>query len=471
MQAFGRADAAADGGNPCRCPAGPLQSGRPPLSFPVFATRGRSPWSEQGGEARAAGGTLQHAATPASAPSGGVRRNRTFILGSLSVGHGLSHMFDQGFPLLVTEIADAMGLGNFRTAALFAVRQAGASATSLGGGPVTDHLKSYWGLILTACMLGHALTFALMGGAPGFAYLVAATLLLSVPGSLWHLPSAAAISQRFPDRRGFAISMHGFGSNIGNVSGPVVAGALLTTGFLIWRHIFFIYAGAALLMAALVWWSLRGLGRETDGGRASSLGRQFAGAVTLLRNPIVMALICAALLRGLGLNALFNWTPFYLRETLGMSALPAGIHYALLTGMGIISAPALGWLSDRWGRKAVLTPGFIIAGLLSCGVVSAGAGPLLGPVLAGMGLFSFALHQIIQAAVLDYVGEGAEATAIGLLFGINGVIGIGAPFLASAVISNLGGYGAVFYYAGGLTLVTAVIVALIPLRNPGGVAR
>ena len=434
---------------------------------------------------------MQHAATPASAPSGGVRRNRTFILGSLSVGHGLSHMFDQGFPLLVTEIADAMGLGNFRTAALFAVRQAGASATSLGGGPVTDHLKSYWGLILTACMLGHALTFALMGGAPGpgtapaFAYLVAVTLLLSVPGSLWHLPSAAAISQRFPDRRGVAISMHGIGSNIGNVNGSVVAGALLTTGFLIWRHIFFIYAGAALLMAALVWWSLRGLGRETDGGRVTSLGRQFAGALTLLRNPIVMALICAALLRGLGLNALFNWTPFYLRGTLGMSALSAGIYYALLTGMGIISAPALGWLtgmgiisapalgwlSDRWGRKAVLTPGFIIAGLLSCGVVSAGDGPLLGPILAGMGLFSFALHQIIQAAVLDCVGEGSEATAIGLLFGINGVIGIGSPFLASAVISSLGGYGAVFYYAGGLTLVTAVIVALIPLRNPGGVAR
>ena len=202
------------------------------------------------------------AAPPRAAPSGGVQDNRAFILGSLSVGHGLSHMFDQGYPLLITEIAAAMGLGNFRTAALFAVRQAGASATSLGGGPITDHLKTYWGLILTACMLGHALTFALIGGAPGFAYLVVITLLLSVPGSLWHLPSAAAISQRFPDRRGFAISMHGFGSNIGNVSGPVLAGALLATGFLIWRHIFFIYAGFALLMAVFVWWSLRGLGRR-----------------------------------------------------------------------------------------------------------------------------------------------------------------------------------------------------------------
>ncbi len=406
------------------------------------------------------------AATPVAPETAGMKQNRVFVLGSLSVGHGLSHMFDQGFPLLITEIAAAMGLGNFRTATLFAVRQGGASATSLGGGPVIDHLKSYWGLILTACMLGHAVTFAAVGGSPSFALLVVAVLFLSIPGSLWHLPSAAAISQRFPDRRGFAISMHGFGSNIGNVSGPVVAGALLTTGFLIWRHIFFIYAGLALLMAVFVWWSLRGLGRESTARPGRSLAVQFAGAVTLLQNPIVMALILAALLRGIGLNALFNWTPFYLRETLSMGTLQAGAYYALLTGMGIVSAPALGWLSDKWGRKAVLVPGFVIAAALSLAVVSVGGSLLLAPVLAGLGLFSFALHQIIQASVLDYVGEGTEATAIGLLFGINGVIGIGSPYLASVIIERLGGYGAVFYYAGILTLITAVIVAVIPLRNP-----
>ena len=410
------------------------------------------------------------AATPLMPDAEGMKQNRAFVLGSLSIGHGLSHMFDQGFPILVTEIAAVMGLGTFRTATLFAVRQAGSSATSLGGGPVIDHLKSYWGIILTACMLVHAITFAAIGGTPTFALLLVVVLFLSIPGSLWHLPSAAAISQRFPDRRGFAISMHGFGSNIGNVSGPVVAGALLGTGFLIWRHVFFIYAGLALLMAVFVWWSLRGLGREAASEQQMSLGEQFDSALALLKNPIVMALIFAALLRGIGLNALFNWTPFYLRESLGMGALQAGVYYALLTGMGIASAPVLGWLSDTWGRKAVLVPGFIIAALLSLVVGSVGSSWLLVPILAGMGLFSFALHQIIQASVLDYVGRGTEATAIGLLFGINGVIGIGSPFLASAIIEHLGGYGSVFYYAGILTLITAAIVVVIPLRNPDNAA-
>ena len=406
------------------------------------------------------------AATPALPENPDLKSNRVFILSSLSIGHGLSHLFDQGFPLLVTEIAAAMGLGNARTATLFAVRQAGSSAASLGGGPLTDYFKAYWGLILTACMLGHAVTFTSIGASPNFAVIAVVVLFLSIPGSLWHLPSAAAISQRFPERRGFAISMHGFGSNVGNVAGPVVAGALLGAGFLMWRHVFFIYAALALLMALFVWWSLRSLGRENAGVPGISLARRFANALTLLRNPLVMALILAALLRGIGLNALFNWTPFYLRETLDMSTFQAGAYYALLTGMGIVSAPALGWLSDRWGRKAVLAPGFFIAAALSFLVVGVGGSILLIPVMAGLGLFSFALHQIIQASVLDYVGRGAEATAIGLLFGINGVIGIGSPFLASAIINYFQTYGAVFYYAGILTLLTAFIVIAIPLRKP-----
>ena len=145
------------------------------------------------------------AATPAVSGSPGMKQNRVFILSSLSIGHGLSHMFDQGFPLLITEIAAAMGLGTYRTAVLFAMRQGGSSATSLGGGPFIDYLKSYWGIILTACMLVHAITFALIGVAPTFPVLVVVVLFLSMPGSLWHLPAAAAISQRFPERRGFAI--------------------------------------------------------------------------------------------------------------------------------------------------------------------------------------------------------------------------------------------------------------------------
>jgi len=143
----------------------------------------------------------------------------------------------------------------------------------------------------------------------------------------------------------------------------------------------------------------------------------------------------------------------------------AGVHYALLTGMGIISAPILGYLSDRYGRKQVLVPGMGIAAVLTFFIVSAGDSFMLPLLLAGVGLFSFALQQVILAAVLDVVGKGTEATAAGLIFGFNGVLGVASPFVATVIINELGGYGSIFYYVGIMTVVALAIVVVIPFPD------
>ena len=90
---------------------------------------------------------------------------------------------------------------------------------------------------------------------------------------------------------------------------------------------------------------------------------------------------------------------------------------------------------------------------------------MLAVLLGGIGLFSFALQQIILASLLDVVPRGTEATASGLIFGINGVLGFGSPFLAAYIIENLGGYGSIFYYVGILTIVSAVIIIFIPFPS------
>ena len=110
-------------------------------------------------------------------------------------------------------------------------------------------------------------------------------------------------------------------------------------------------------------------------------------------------------------------------------------------------------------------PGLLIAGVLSLLVVGSGSSFLLALVLAGVGLFSFALHQIFQAAVLDEVRQGTEATAIGLIFGLSAALGVASPFVGFLIIERLGGYGSVFYYSGILTLISAAVIMLIPMRG------
>ncbi len=411
-------------------------------------------------------------ASPMQAPpEGGLRQGRGFILGSLAFGHGVSHLYDMGFPVFMPAISACMGLSYLQVATILGIRQAGFGVVNLGGGVLVDMLKKQWGFILTGCMVWSALAFLLIALSRNFPVLVIGIVLLSLPGALWHLPATAALSQRFPDRRGFAVSIHGFGSNVGNVLGPLLAGFLLTV--MVWNTVLFIYVVPALVLAAFVWWSLKDLGRDAgaDAGAADSknqidgLGAQFREGARLLKKPIVLGLVVSATLRGIGLNATFHWAPFYLEEQLGMGHFSAGVHYALLTGMGIASAPVLGALSDKYGRKIVLVPGMILASIFSFLVVGSGDSIFLALILAGLGLFSFALHQIMQAAVLDEVGRGTEATAIGLIFGINGVVGGASPFLATLIIDHMGGFGSVFYYSGILTTLAALTIIVLPMRR------
>jgi len=368
-------------------------------------------------------------------------------------------------------IQAAMGLSNFQVAFMLGIRQGGFGAVNLVGGAIVDQMKASWGPILIGCMIWAALGFLILAASPNLVVLTVAVSVVSIPGALWHLPSTAALSRRFPDRRGFAISMHGFGSNVGNVCAPLVAGGLLT--FMLWRHILLIYTIPAALMAVFVWWSLKDLGKE-DGDDTWEKPKHdvmsaYREGLGMFKSPVVTTLVLAAAIRGVANNALFQWSPFYLKNAtdggLDMGYFSAGVHLSLLTGMGIISAPILGYLSDRYGRKQILVPGLILAAVLTMFVVSAGDTIWLAVLLAGIGLFSFALQQIILAGLLDVVPRGTEATASGLIFGINGMLGFGSPFLAAFIIEDLGGYGSIFYYVGALTLVSAVIISFIPFPN------
>lgn len=415
------------------------------------------------------------AATPAS---GQVQRPRSgaFILTNLSIGHGITHWYVASMLFMLPRIQESLGMSNLQFASLHVIRQVFGGAANLPAGFATDMAKNQWGKILTCCMLLTGLAYGFIALSSSFLYLALVIALIPVPGTIWHMPAIAAISQRFPDRRGFGLSVHGIGSQVGTALGPLVTGGLLTllatwSVMAAWRSVTIIYIFPAVMMSVVVWWSLKDLGTsDMLPNERTPLSHRIRRATHLLRNRNMLLLMVVIMLRNMGFNSLTIWVPKYLLDSvadggLGMSVFMAGLNVSLLTALGVLSSPVLGIISDRYGRKIVLVPCISLAALLALAIGQAGDGWLLTVTILATGLFTYSLGQIMQATVLDLAGRGSEGATMGVVLGINSMVSAVSPLVA-AVIVNAYGLGSVFYYNAALWSAAVLILIFLPLTPP-----
>ena len=407
-------------------------------------------------------------------PGGRPRRGGPFILTNLSIGHGFTHWYGQSIYILLPVIQASLGFSNLQFGALAAILSISGGIANIPAGFLVDIARSRWGMILTACMILAALSYGMVAASPGFLFLALAFILLPLPGTIWHMPAIAAISQRFPSRRGFGLSIHGVGGQIGDSIGPLVVGGLLTLFNDLWRRVALVYVFPAVVMTGVVWWALFRLGGsgDTDTEARVSAGQRFRDAGRLLRNPAILSLVLVSSLRDMGSGSLIIWLPKYLHDPvaaggLAMTPFMVGLHLTLLLILGVVSSPIAGILSDRYGRKLILIPCLTAVGLLSLAMGYVGAGPALIVIILATGLFSSSMNQILQATVLDQIGRGTEGMTMGIVMGVNSALSAVAPLLAALVVDAYG-LSAVFVYTAALWVAGAVFLLFTPLRPPPG---
>ena len=379
------------------------------------------------------------------------------------VGHAVKHVYNSALQIhLMPEIKLDMGLTATQFGALATARQVTSGVTTMGAGYLGDRFAHRSALMLGISMGMLGVSFFLAGSAATYWLLFAAMFLVGIGPSLYHPPAIGALSRKFPDRRGFAISLHGTGGSVGEVLGASFLIAALL-GVLVWEDVLRVSMLPALVFAVLIWMTMRNIPAESGG--AASTGSYFASLVVLLRKKAMLALVLVTAMRSMGQSAIMAFLPLYLREDLGYSTTEVGLYMPMAQVVGIASQPVMGLLSDRFGRKAVLVPGTAVLGLLCIALSQAEPGPQLILTILAMGAFLYSLHTIYIAAAMDVSGGEVQATVVSLIYGA-GFLGTLSPVLAGVIV-DASETSVAFIYGGGIVIAAAILLSLVKLPRAG----
>jgi MFS family permease len=375
----------------------------------------------------------------------------------LSIAHAVNHAQAVLLPLIFLKIIDEFHTTEGSVAILAAAGAFASGAVQLSYASLTrivprKRLLGAGGILFGGGFAAQALASSL----PTFAI---PNILSRMGGSPQHPVGNGLLAEQFPrERRGFAISAHIAGGNVGTVVVAVV-GAPMIAAFG-WRGASVAFGIPAILIAL----GILALVRETGADRTAALAH---GTVRdafrqIIRDRDIRWLYLTSVLggggRGLGVVNLFAL--IYLTKVIGLDESLSGLMYGALIVFSVPMPLIAGWLSDRIGRKPLIV-GVYLGGAIGFAVFILAGSSLLGlwVGIVIMGLFSFAESPQLQALLADIAPPSIRDASFAAYFTL--AFGVGSLWTAlyGVIIDGAGaatGVPIVF----GLMAVTFVLAAL-----------
>lgn len=312
---------------------------------------------------------------------------------------------------------------------------------------------------------------ALCGVAPGLGALVASRVLQALGASAMMAIGPAIVTASFPAHmRGRALGSIGTVVAVGLTLGPPIGGLILS--HLSWRWIFYVNLPVGLVGA---FWSLRVLSR--GGGAGGPLVD-----LSIFRIPAFTFGLVAGFLSYAAMFSQTFLTPFLLDRVHGLPAGRLGLVLASVPIALSVSSPFAGWLSDRFGARALPSLAMLLlaGGLLSLSLAGPHT-PVLGVAVrlfvagTGMGLFQAPNNATVMSALpRERLGSGGGLLATARNAGMAaGVATAGTLFALRAGQDATGpeflsGY-ALALRSGAALAILAALVSLVRVapRRPG----
>jgi MFS family permease len=184
-------------------------------------------------------------------------------LGLLSAAHAVNHAFAVLLPLVFLAIIDEFDASVQDVAFLAAFGSLAAGLVQLSYAELTRHVSRKRLLGFGGLLFGGG--FAAMSLASSFATFALPTITARIGSSPQHPVGNGLLAEQYPpERRGFAISAHIAGGNVGTVLVAVIGAPLLA--LVGWRGVSILFGVAAMLIAL----SILALVRERGTDRAAA---------------------------------------------------------------------------------------------------------------------------------------------------------------------------------------------------------
>src|SRR5215475_7960323 len=123
----------------------------------------------------------------------------------LSFGHALTHWYPATFYLLLPLIGNELGL----------------SYGEIGSILTCQYAVGRKALLMAVSLFWIGFPYLVMGFSHAYWMMLACATLVGIGNNLWHPTAIPWLANRFPDRKGFVMAVHGMGGNVGDALAPL----------------------------------------------------------------------------------------------------------------------------------------------------------------------------------------------------------------------------------------------------------
>ncbi|HUC52337.1 MAG TPA: MFS transporter [Xanthobacteraceae bacterium] len=386
----------------------------------------------------------------------------------VSIGHALTHWYPATFYILLPLIGNELGLDYGEIGSVLTAQYAAGAVANIPGGIFVDTVGRK-GLLMAVSLCWIGVPYLIMGASHTYWMILLCAMLVGIGNNIWHPTVIPWLGDRFPDRKGLAMSFHGMGANVGDALAPLFIGWLLT--FYSWRSVVVMNVIPGIVVAGIILFYVgrlqsadirNGLAKaKPDKIPTAERARLFA---ELLRNRALVMLSVGSAFRSITQGALLTFLPVYLARVMDYPTKWIGVCMFALQACGFIAAPIAGHLSDRIGRRQIIMSSMSMTGVVILAMTFAGGTKWFVLLIAVLGFFLFAVRAVLQAWLLDATPPGTGGTAVGILFGAQAV-GMAIGPISAGIVADHYGIMAAFYFLAGTIVIANLLIFITPVGH------